>query len=65
MFMLSGKLAATIPEAKTSESPVIKGTKAPIKSPVPAKTKAQTAAIKSIGPIWSYQSVICSEMGTH
>jgi hypothetical protein len=65
MLIVSGKLAATKPAAKTSESPVIKGMKAPISSPVPAKTNAQTAATKRIGPIWSYQSAICSVMGTY
>jgi hypothetical protein len=65
MLILSGKLAATRPEAKTSESPVIKGMKAPISSPVPANTKAQTAATKRIGPIWSYQRAICSVIGTY
>jgi hypothetical protein len=65
MLILSGKLAANSPAAKTSESPVMKGIKAPISNPVPAKTSAQTAITKTIGPIWSYQSAICSEMGTY
>jgi hypothetical protein len=58
MLMLSGKFAATMPEANIKESPVIKGTNAPISSPVPAKTKPQTTATNSTGPIWAYQDAI-------
>jgi hypothetical protein len=55
MFITSGVLAATIPAAKINESPVTKGTKAPINNPVPAKTKPQTTATNSTGPNWAYQ----------
>jgi hypothetical protein len=58
MLMLSGKLAATMPEANIKESPVIKGTNAPINKPVPAKTNPQTTATNSTGPIWAYQDAI-------
>jgi hypothetical protein len=58
MLITSGKLAATIPAAKIKESPVIKGTNAPINNPVPAKTKPQTTATNSTGPIWAYQDAI-------
>jgi hypothetical protein len=58
MFITSGKLAATIPEANINESPVIKGMKAPISNPVPAKTRDQTTKTNRAGPIWSYQETM-------
>ena len=41
-ILILDELAAIKPAAKRSESPVIKGTKAPTKKPVPTKTNPHT-----------------------
>jgi hypothetical protein len=41
-MLILDELAAIKPAAKRSESPVIKGTKAPTKKPVPTKTNPHT-----------------------